>query len=73
MNGYIYVTEASHFAVTDAEGKFEIKGLAPGSYKAEYWHETLGKGKADVTIAADKPAALEIKMSAEKKGGGRGR
>ena len=74
MSSYAVVTEASHFAVSKADGSFEIKDVPPGTYKAEWWHETLGKGKADVTVEAGKPATLELKLSAEKKeGGGRRR
>jgi len=73
MNGYVFITEASHFAVSDENGNFTIEGLPAGTYKAEYWHETLGKGKADVTVADGQPAKLDITMSEEKKGGGRRR
>jgi plastocyanin len=74
MTCYLFVTDHPFTAKTDATGNFSIPGLAPGEYKIEIWHETLGKAKADVSIAADgssKP--VMIKMSAKKKGGRRRR
>lgn len=72
MLSYVYVADTNFFAVTDAEGNFEIKGLPAGEYKAEMWHEKLGKAKADVTVTADGTAELEVKMG-ESKGSGGGR
>ncbi|MEM7309886.1 MAG: carboxypeptidase regulatory-like domain-containing protein [Planctomycetota bacterium] len=74
MGSYLVVTEATHFAISKADGTFQIPDLPAGTYKAEYWHETLGKGKADVTVEEGKAASLEIKLSAaKKKKGGRRR
>jgi len=74
MSSYAVVTASSHFAISKPDGSFEIAGVPPGTYKAEWWHETLGKGKADVTVEAGKPATLDLKLSADdKKGGGRKR
>lgn len=53
MTSWIFVTDSPKYAVTGADGTFEIPGLEPGTYKVELWHETLGKGKGEVTIAAD--------------------
>lgn len=43
-------------AVTDLEGKFEIKGLVPGTYTISFWHEEGEKYAAPdqtVTLKAD--------------------
>ena len=55
MASYIGVLDHPFFAVTDDKGNFEIKGLPPGEYDLEAWHEKLGTqtlhvkvGKADV-------------------------
>ena len=42
MNAYANVVPHPFFAVTGADGSFEIKGLPPGTYTVEAWHETLG-------------------------------
>lgn len=73
MGGYVVVTKSSHFAVSGPDGSFKIEGLPAGDYKAEYWHETLGKGKADVTVTEGAAAELKIELSTEKKKGGRRR
>ena len=73
MGCYIFVTEASHFAVSKEDGTFEVKGVPAGTHKVEYWHETLGKGKAEVTVAEDGTGTLAITMGEKKKGGGRRR
>jgi len=52
MNGYILVMPHHYFAVTDAEGKFELAALPPGRYDLVMWHETLG---AKRQIAEIKP------------------
>ena len=39
MNAYLSSFEHPYFAVTDAEGKFEITGVPPGKYKLVAWHE----------------------------------
>ena len=71
MKSYAVVTEASHFAISKPDGTFVIEGLPAGTHKVEYWHETLGKGKAEVTVEAGTPAELKLTLSAEKKGGKR--
>ena len=73
MASYAVVTEASHIAVSKADGTFDLSEVPAGTHKAEWWHETLGKGKAEVTVEAGKPAKLELKLSAAKKKGGRRR
>jgi len=73
MNSYLVVTDTPFYAVTAADGSFKIAGLPEGTHKVEYWHEKLGKGKAEIVVKADGSSEpLEIKLG-ENKGGGRGR
>jgi plastocyanin len=68
MSSWIYVTESPYYAVTKADGSFEIAGLAPGTYSASFWQEKLGRVKQDVTIKADGTSEpVELKMSEKKK------
>jgi len=39
MNAYWAGFDHPYFAVTDAEGKFEISGIPPGKYTVIAWHE----------------------------------
>ena len=50
MNAYVGVLDHPFFAVTGADGSFELKGLPPGTYTIEAWHETLGTKTQTVTI-----------------------
>jgi len=38
--------------VTAADGTFTIKGLPPGTYTIEAWHEKLGTQTMTVTVGA---------------------
>ncbi|HEV3164489.1 MAG TPA: hypothetical protein VGZ22_10725 [Isosphaeraceae bacterium] len=42
MSGYIKVFDHPFFAVTKADGSFEIKGVPAGEQKLIVWHETVG-------------------------------
>ena len=50
MNAFIGVLDHPYFAVTGADGSFSLKGLPPGTYTIEVWHETLGTQTQSVTI-----------------------
>jgi plastocyanin len=52
MNAYVGVVNHPYFAVTDKDGKFDLKDLPPGTYTLEAWHEKLGAQTASVTIGA---------------------
>ena len=39
MNGYAFGFDHPYFVRTDAEGKFEITGVPPGTYTLVAWHE----------------------------------
>ena len=50
MNAYAGVLDHPYFAMTDKDGKFELKSLPPGTYTIEAWHEKLGTVEQRVTL-----------------------
>jgi plastocyanin len=65
MNAHAAVLDHPFFAVSGKDGKFEIKGLPPGKYTIEAWHEKLGTQTMDVEVAAKdaKMADFTFKIS----------
>jgi plastocyanin len=52
MHAFIGVAANPYFAVTGADGRFEIGNLPPGDYTIGVWHETLGTQEQKVSIPA---------------------
>jgi len=52
MRAFVGVLDHPYFAVSAADGTFSLKGLPPGTYTVEAWHETLGTQTQTVTIGA---------------------
>ena len=65
MNAYVNVVPHPFFAVTTADGRFEIKGLPPGTYTIEAWHETLGVQTMTATVDGTTPATVTAVFKAE--------
>lgn len=63
MGAYMGVLDHPFFAVTKADGSFEIKGLPAGDYVLEAWHETLGTQTQSVSIAADSSAGVAFEFA----------
>jgi plastocyanin len=64
MNAYVGVLDHPFFAVTDDEGKFDIKGLPPGTYTIEAWHEKAGATTQSVTIGAKETKEITFTLKA---------
>jgi plastocyanin len=62
MNAYAGVVAHPFFAVSKNDGTFEIKGLPPGSYTIEVWHEQLGTQTTKVTVDAKAGATANFSM-----------
>ncbi len=61
MKAFIRVDNHPFHAVSDADGKFQIRGIPEGSYTLEVWHEYYGEQKLAVTVRDGKTVLLEIK------------
>jgi len=51
MKAYAGVRPDPFYAVSGPDGSFTIKGLPPGTYTIEAWHEKFGTQTATVTVA----------------------
>jgi plastocyanin len=51
MRAYIAVLAHPFFAISDSNGAFTIKGLPPGEYEIEAWHEKYGAKTAKLKVA----------------------
>jgi len=60
MKMYINVVKNPFYAVTGADGKFEIKGLPPGDYTLAFVHEKLGEQDEKVTLAAKDSKTVDV-------------
>jgi len=64
-----FVAVLSHpfFAVSDDFGRFEIRGVPPGTYKLVVWHEGFGTQQLDVTLVPNEIRNADFTFGAEKK------
>jgi hypothetical protein len=62
MAAWIGVVEHPFFAVTDAAGRFEIKGLSAGKYTLEAWHERCGTVTREIEVKGDAKAEFRLEL-----------
>jgi plastocyanin len=60
MLGFVVVVPTPYFAVTDAAGTFEIKGVPAGKYTLVVWHEKKDGLEQEVAVQAGKALSLDI-------------
>ncbi len=63
MGAWIVVRDNPYYALTDKDGRFNITGIPPGTYKLSLWHEDLDKEQrssltTEVTVEPD--TTLEV-------------
>ncbi len=63
MEGFVVVLQNPYFAVSDREGKFEIKDVPPGAYTVGVWHPRLKGQPKPVTVEAGKPAGVNFTLA----------
>jgi hypothetical protein len=62
MKMYLSVSSHPYFAVTGADGKFQITGLPPGEYTIAALHEKLGEQTMKVTVSTQ-PATADFSFA----------
>jgi plastocyanin len=65
MRAYIGVVEHPYFAVTGADGTFEIRNVPPGDYVIEAWHETFGTQEQKVTLGPSGKVQADFTLRGE--------
>ena len=63
MSAHVGVLPHPFFATSAADGKFTIKGLPPGTYTIEAWHEKLGTQTTTVTVGAGETKTADFNFS----------
>jgi len=64
MNAYLAVMDHPYFQVTGADGKFSLKGVPPGKYTIEAWHEKAGTQTATVEVGAKETKSANFTFKA---------
>jgi len=62
MRSYIGVVNHPFFAVTGDDGTFTIKGLPPGKYTVEAWHEKYGTKDIEITVGAKESKSQDFEF-----------
>lgn len=63
MQAYIHVLEHPYFAVTAADGSFEIGNIPPGTYTLEAVHEQFGEQEMEITVGASESKQADFTFS----------
>jgi len=64
MLAYIAVLAHPFYAISDSSGAFTIKGLPPGEYEIEAWHERYGAKTAKIKVAEKTDAKADFTFEA---------
>jgi hypothetical protein len=67
MTGYVRIFDHPYYAITDEDGKFEIKNAPAGKFRIVFWHENGVRGGAKgrfgepIQIVAGQNGTMEMK------------
>jgi hypothetical protein len=64
MTSYLGVLPHPYYSVTGQDGKFALKGLPPGDYVIEAWHEKYGVKSIKVTLGDKEVKEISLAFSA---------
>ncbi len=74
MSAYVHVVDHPYYAVTDAEGNFELTDVPPGKYTVKMWHEhwkVINEiTKEGEVVAYEFAEPIELDQAAEVTSGG---
>jgi plastocyanin len=65
MNAYAGVLAHPFFAVSGPDGRFELKGLPPGTYTIEAWHERFGAQTQTIAVAGRQAQTISFTFTAK--------
>ena len=68
MIGYVFVVDSPYYAQADGTGAFTIRGVPPGEYDAEVWHEGSSKNtRQHVTVGGDGVRGLDLRVGGDRR------
>jgi hypothetical protein len=65
MHAWLGVLPHPFFAVSGTDGSFTIKGLPPGTYVIEAWHEKYGPQTATVSVTGSETKTADFSFAAK--------
>lgn len=65
MRAFLGVVNHPFFAVTGDDGTFKIRGLPPGKYTVEAWHERYGRKAVELTIGTKEDKTVDFEFSSK--------
>ena len=63
MRAYLYILWHPYYAVTEADGAFELTDVPPGEYELVGWQEYLGETTLTVTVEPGKVTEIELELT----------
>jgi plastocyanin len=68
MIGYVYVVDSPWYAQADTSGAFTIRGVPPGDYEIEVWHESASKPtKQRLAVGTDGVRGFELRVGGDRR------
>ncbi|MGH7287272.1 MAG: hypothetical protein ACREI8_04565 [Myxococcota bacterium] len=64
MNGLIFVTPSSLFAIPAASGSYRISDVPAGSYRLHVWSERLPAWSRELELRPDERAEVDVRLGA---------
>ncbi len=68
MIGYVFVVDSPYYAQADGSGAFTIRGVPPGEYEVEVWHEGSSKNtRQHVVVGVDGVRGLDLRIGGDRR------
>ena len=68
MFGFVFVVDTPYYAEAEASGAFNIKGVPPGEYELQVWHEAAAKPTTErLTVGAGGIRGLALRVGGDKR------